>query len=115
MLYMGALRYKKTKTDQSAWNSSSAIPNAESHADAYAYLDEESNSYKFVHHALNSDGSVGPANIAACKAAITLLNSGKYGFDLENEDACAVYNHLAAHLRDAGVEDIPQLNSAEIQ
>src|SRR4051812_9628692 len=104
MQCMGALRYKKSETDQSAWNSSTAIPNAESHADAYAYHDQESNSYKLPHHFLNEDGTVGAASTKACQAAIAYLNSHADTEGWYQEDIAAAYNHLAAHLRDAEAE-----------
>lgn len=102
---MGALRYKKTKTDDAAWDSSKAIPNAE----AYAYFDDERNSYKLPHHFIGEDGKVGAASVKACQAAIAYLEKQGKAEGLSDEDIVAAYNHLAAHLKDAELE-APQLN-----
>lgn len=61
-------------------------------------------SYSFPHHDVNADGSVGAANPAAASAGIGALNGGRGGHALEPDEKKAVYNHLAAHLKDAGQE-----------
>ena len=67
---------------------------------------EAKSSYKFPHH----HGVGGPANARACLAGIASLNGARGGADLSEADRKAVYNHLAAHLRDADREP-PELRS----
>lgn len=76
---------------------------------AYAWRDpegDESNksTYKFIHHEVDSDGNPGPANTRACSAGIAILNGGRGGTDIQDSDYQGVWNHLAAHLRDADME-----------
>lgn len=66
---------------------------------------EEKSSYKMAHH----HGVGGPANVRACLMAIARLNDGKSG--IPDADRKAVYDHLAAHLRDADIEP-PELKEA---
>jgi len=61
-------------------------------------------SYRFAHH----HGIGGPANIRACLAGIAALNGKSSG--IPDGDRQAVYEHLAAHLRDAD-RDVPELRS----
>jgi HK97 family phage prohead protease len=69
----------------------------------YAWVDadgdpERKNSYRIPHH----HGVGGPANVRACLMGIARLNDGKAAiFDADRK---AVYDHLAAHLRDADIE-----------
>ncbi len=62
--------------------------------------------YKFPHHMV-SDGEVGAANVKACQSIISVLNGGMGGADIPDSDRRGVYNHAAAHLRDADVEPAP--------
>lgn len=79
---------------------------------AYAWLDSEQltdgqitkSACKFVHHQVNADGSVGAANLTACSSGIGVLNGGRGGTSISDSDKRGVYEHLAAHLRDAGRE-----------
>ncbi len=65
---------------------------------------EGKSAYRFVHHTKAG----GPANVRACLAGISALNIGMG--DLGDEDRKAVYDHLAAHLRDADREP-PELRT----
>ncbi|MEU4578939.1 HK97 family phage prohead protease [Nonomuraea sp. NPDC023979] len=65
---------------------------------------EAKSSYRFAHH----HGVGGPANVRACLMGIARLNDGKSG--IPDADRKAVYDHLAAHLRDADI-DAPELKS----
>lgn len=79
---------------------------------AFAWVDadgdpETKSAYKFIHHEVSADGTVGPANVRACQTGIGVLNGGRGGADIPSGDRRGVYNHLAAHLRDADVEPAP--------
>lgn len=62
---------------------------------------------KFLHHEISADGSVGAANLAACSAAIGALHGARGGASIPDADRRGVYDHVAAHLRDAGQEPEP--------
>lgn len=64
----------------------------------------------YLHHEINDDGTVGPANLTACAAAIHALRS--WDTSATDEDKAAIYGHLAQHLRDAGQEPPPLDESA---
>ncbi|MEV2277715.1 HK97 family phage prohead protease [Nocardiopsis sp. NPDC049922] len=71
----------------------------------YAWVDpdgdpEAKSSYGFPHH----HGIDGPANLRACLSWIAVLNGARDGTDLSDADRKAVYDHLAAHVRDADRE-----------
>lgn len=75
----------------------------------YAWVDAEGDpeskaSYKLAHH----HGVGGPANTRACLMGIAMINEAKSG--IPDGDRQAVYDHLAAHLRDADVE-APELRA----
>lgn len=61
--------------------------------------------YKFPHHF----GAGGPASTRACSGIIAALNGGRGGTSIPDSDRKGVYNHAAKHLRDAGVDDVPDL------
>jgi len=84
---------------------------------AYAWMDPEKDpdtkaAYKFIHHEVASDGTVGPANLRACSATIAVLNGGRGGANIPDTDRNAVWAHVAAHLRDGDMEP-PELKSHE--
>lgn len=93
----------------------SAIPDDASPSDlrtVYAWVDndgdpEAKSSYKFPHH----HGVGGPANMRACMAAIAALNGARGGSDIPDGEKQAVYEHLAAHMRD-GDREPPELRTA---
>lgn len=62
---------------------------------------------KFLHHQIGEDGNVGAANLAACSAAIAALHGARGGAAIPDADRRGVYDHVAAHLRDAGKEPEP--------
>jgi len=82
---------------------------------AYAWTDDSAvdagkipkTGCKFIHHEINADGSAGPANLAACSATIAVLHGGRGGTTIPTADERGVYNHVAAHLKDAGKVPAP--------
>ncbi len=109
---MPAIPYKKTGTKDGTWSASEAEKNLKSvEADlrmCFAWVDPNGNadakgSYKFPHHFVASDGVVGDASVAACHSAIAVLNGGMGGADIPEGDKQGVYDHVAHHLRDAGI------------
>lgn len=79
---------------------------------AYAWRDPDKDetvkaAYKFPHHEVSSDGTPGAANVKGCQAGIGVLNGGRGGADIPDADRKGVWNHFAAHLRDADVEPAP--------
>lgn len=82
---------------------------------AYAWQDPDGDpdakaSYRFIHHEVSADGTVGAANLTACSAGIAVLNGGRGGTTIPDADVAGVYAHLAAHIRDADREP-PALRS----
>ena len=112
---MGAIGVHHTETDDGAWNGPRnegrlrTDGTASYYRSAYAWRDPEGDpetksAYKFIHHFVAADGKVGPASTRACSAGIAVLNGGRGGADIPDGDRRGVYNHLAAHLRDADME-----------
>ena len=66
--------------------------------------------YNFIHHYVSSDGTPGEASWAALTNAMVVLNGGRSGTVLRGAQRRGVYNHIAAHYRDAGKEP-PELKS----
>lgn len=82
---------------------------------AFAWQDPDGDpssksSYKFIHHFVGEDGTVGPASSRACSSGIAVLNGGRAGTNIPDSDRKAVWNHLSSHLRDADMEP-PELNA----
>lgn len=67
------------------------------------------------HHEVDAEGVPGAANINAVHAAVAALN-GAHGNKsrIPDSDRQGVFDHLVAHLKDAGVKaaDLPELKSA---
>lgn len=83
---------------------------------AFAWRDEDGDAatkaaYRFIHHEVDGEGAVGAANLTACSSAIAVLNGGRGGTTIPDEDRRGVYNHLARHLRD-GDREPPELRQA---
>lgn len=85
---------------------------------AYAWLDnsqikdgEIAKEYaSFIHHVVSGGGDPGAADIKACQTGIGVLNGGMMAPGANapwKGDRQGIYNHLAAHLRDAGLEPAP--------
>lgn len=76
---------------------------------AYAWQDPDKDpatksAYKFIHHEVSADGTIGKANIKACQAGIAALNGARGGADIPDDDRSGVWRHLATHLQDADIE-----------
>ena len=125
LLTKAAIPYKQTPTSDAAWDMGTMMGNCDGMGadleaqmrSLCAWVDPNGNpqtkgAYKFPHHMVSGDGSVGAANIKACQSAIGVLNGGMGGAKIPEADRQSVYNHLAHHLRDAGVEP-PQLKSLD--
>jgi hypothetical protein len=116
-----AIAVHHTATDTGSWDgpaAEKALPNDDGEAlykQEYAWVDPKADpdtksAYKFPHHDV-SDGKVGAANTSACSAGIGVLNGGRGGTVIPEADVQGVYDHLAAHLKDAK-KDVPELKSA---
>jgi len=112
-----AIPYVKTGTVDEPWSGLKMRSNlntgpevkAEYYRQAFAWVDEAANadakgSYKFIHHDVSDGGAIGPANIIGCQTGIAVLNGSMGGSKIPDEDRQGVYDHLAAHLRDAKIE-----------
>jgi len=62
--------------------------------------------YKFLHHSVDEAGDPGDANTRAIIRAIAELNGTSRG-EVPEDERREVWNHLARHLREAGVEPAP--------
>lgn len=118
----GAVPYRKTDVSDGAWSANKMVGRIPNDAQAsvlkqmYAWVDPDSDAdtkaaYKLPHHEVSTDGTVGAANVAACRSAIGVLNGARGGADIPDADRHAVYAHLAHHLKDADVEP-PELADA---
>ena len=68
--------------------------------------------YNYIHHYVGADGTPGEASYSALINSMAVLNGGRSGTVLRGEARRGVYNHIAAHYRDAGKEP-PELKSDE--
>ncbi len=85
----------------------------------YAWVDSSADdtkksSFKFGHHMVSGDGSIGAANVQACQAIIANLNGARSAPKIPSGDRQGVYNHAARHLRDAGKDPAPLKSEAEV-
>ncbi len=110
-----ALPVHHTPTSDKSWDgpaNEARLRNDETAAyyrKAYAWVDPEGDpntksAYKFIHHEVDEGGDIGAANVRACITGIAVLNGARGGTTIPDSDRQGVYNHLAAHLRDADVE-----------
>lgn len=115
-----------TATSESSWDGGAnekRLPSPMTVAQArgfYAFIDQSQvtkgkipkSGGKFGHHEVSADGKPGPANLTACSSGIAVLNGGRGGTNLPADAKHGVYNHLAAHLKDAKREP-PEANFEE--
>jgi HK97 family phage prohead protease len=116
-----AIAVHHTATSTDAWDGPAQEKNLDNedgasvYKKAYAWVDPDKDAdtkaaYKFIHHFVASDGTVGDASTVACSSGIGVLNGGRGGTTIPEGDVQGVYDHLAAHLKDAGMEP-PELKS----
>jgi len=118
-----AIAVHHTETTDTAWDAGAAekalgdSPSAAVIRAEYAWISDSAGDTptksdgKFPHHEA-ADGAVGDANTKGCSAGVAVLNGGRGGADIPDGDRQGVYDHLAAHLKDAGVDEVPKLESA---
>lgn len=122
---MPAIKVHHTDTVDNAWDGPAMKTNlklGETEAyyrKAFAWQDPEADAttkaaYKFIHHEVAADGTIGAANIEGCVSGCGVLNGGMGGTTIPEEDRQGVYDHLAAHIKDAGAEP-PELKAAEMK
>lgn len=74
----------------------------------FAWREKDSNGdksdYRFIHHFLDGDGNPGAPSIEACRIGIGVINGAMAGTTIPDKDKKPVYNHLAKHLKAAGIE-----------
>lgn len=114
---LGAVASHKTATSTDDWDAAanekrlpSPMPVATAKA-MYAWIDTSKvkdgeiakSACKFPHHEVSADGKPGAANIKACQSAIGAVNGARTKPDIPDADRKGVYNHLAKHLKDAGL------------
>lgn len=110
-----AIASHSTATDDGAWDGPaneariSADAGASTLRRAFAWMDPDKDpatkaAYRFIHHMVSTDGSVGAANLRACSTGIAVLNGGRGGTTIPADDRSGVYAHLARHLRDGDRE-----------
>lgn len=115
--YKSAIKPHDTTVTTGVWDASAAVKSIAMDASisdlrsVYAWVDPEADpevksSYRFPHHT----GIGGPANVRACIVGIAALNGARGGASIPEADRKGVYDHLAAHLRDADREP-PELRS----
>ncbi len=122
---MPAIKTHRTETSTDSWdgpaNKTRALTDQPRSyfAGIFAWYDPEKDerqktSYRFIHHFVSEDGKAGAASTVACSAGIAVLNGARGGTTIPDADRRSVYNHLAAHLRDADIEP-PELKAVEVQ
>jgi Caudovirus prohead serine protease len=119
-----AIAPHKTATDDGAWDGPAqwaALNATEANLrGACAWVDPDGDAetqaaYKFIHHFIGADGSPGAASTRGCTASVAILNGGRGGANVPVDDRQGIYNHVAKHLRDAGVDPIPELQSKSLK
>jgi hypothetical protein len=119
-----------TSTDDGTWDGPAQVKNLDNDdgeaefKQAFAWQDDDADpdtkaAYSFIHHFVDSTGKVGAASTVACSAGIGILNGGR-GVDVKSadwyDDRQGIYNHLAGHLKAAGVkpDDVPDLDDMAV-
>jgi hypothetical protein len=117
-----AIASHTTATGDGAWDGPSNEANldngdgAAEYRAAYAWIDPDADAdtkaaYRFIHHFVAADGTVGDASTVACSAGIGVLNGGRGGTSIPDADVQGVYGHLSKHISDSGGTP-PELTAA---
>jgi len=124
----GAVSVHDTATSEESWDgpaNESRLPSPltlnQARA-AYAWFDSDrvedgeivKDACRFIHHEVSADGTPGAANLTACSTGIGVLNGARGGTTIPSGDVQGVYEHLAAHLRDADREAPPLTASGAV-
>lgn len=121
MQRFGAVAPHSTGTSDTEWDgpaNEQRLPSpmsVDTARNAYAWIDDDriedgeivKDACSFIHHEVGADGRPGAANLTACSSGIGILNGGRGGTNIPDADRQGVYDHLAAHLRDADREPPP--------
>jgi hypothetical protein len=115
-LSVGLVGPHKAETNDTIWNAGQndlrmpiSMPQEQAAA-AYAYIARivddtvAKQDAFFLHHEVDETGNVGPANMTACSSIIGLLADR---VDILPSLKRGVYQHMAEHLRDGGLEPPP--------
>ncbi len=119
---MPAIAVHHTATSDTSWDgpkNKAALKNdgdAAYYKSAFAWRDPDGDAatkadYRFIHHFVDGSGDVGAASLVACSAGIAVLNGARGGTTIPDGDRQGVWKHLAAHLKDGGLE-APALKAA---
>lgn len=120
---MPAIAPHETTTSDESWDgpaNEARLSNdagEDTYRTAYAWVDPDGDAdtkdaYRFLCHEVAEDGSVGAANLQACRTGIAVLNGGRSGTTIPEDDYQGVYDHLAGHIRDAD-EEPPELDTGD--
>lgn len=107
-LVAGAIRAHNTDTSDGDWDvdenrrrlPSSEADLREAHAWAGDGSPDAKGNHKLPHHEVSADGTVGPANLAACLSGIHALN--RADSSVPADDRAGAYAHLVNHLKSGG-------------
>lgn len=111
-----AIARHKTATSDDEWDgpaNEARLPSGDGAGPAlrkaHGWIDDDGDpdakaSYKFIHHFVSEDGSVGAASTRGCANGRAVLKGGRGGTTIPSADKPGVWNHLAGHERDAGRE-----------
>lgn len=117
-LEAAAIPRHDTPTENGAWDgpaNEARLPSGDGAEDAlraaHAWVDAAGDpnakgSYKFIHHEVSADGTVGAANMTGCSSGIGYLNRapGATGRpNIPDADRAGVHRHLAGHMMDGGM------------
>lgn len=115
----------QTTTSDEPWDTDKSLaalpPVLEAHvaraAFAYVGLGDQVNKIdcRFLHHNISANGLPAAANLTACAAGIGALNGARGGTNLGPFERQVIYEHLAAHLRDADREPTPLVSIEEAE
>jgi hypothetical protein len=117
---MAAIKSHTTATTDAAWDgpaNEANLPSPMSRSaaqGAYAWMSPDATGdeimkadCKFIHHMVGDNGQPGAANLTACSTGIGVLHGGRGGTSVPEADRKGVYDHLARHLTDGGLEPPP--------